>query len=382
MNRSKEKKGNENGLLKRILLRLYAIPGGLIFGITNTARCRNSNRNKEILHAVEKKNPKVVLEFEYALKGVMITIGCDECGIDEEESAGILMEDHSNLSLFEQTNTSYETEGTGSLFSEHLMTGNQDGGDDGREIKVGGKKEKTNYSPSWPSSLDIGSSGRSLYKGFKTDRSSDEDYIPTERNVKKLTKIKDIPMNLGSNKTSKKTGMGDNKHAGAIEVSATPENANKRENRFRRVPTKETIEETQVTETQVTLPSTVPYGGSSINEALFKAIHQQKNTLRQIHLHCALTQATSLLRSLRPVRPEFCCNVRKHPVLPWLPGHALSILTRRHVVPVPWLRFYSLLSHDGASFTLPLPRALTYFSCHLHRRLVRPSLESHVYRVD
>ena len=82
-------------------------------------------------------------------------------------------------------------------------------------------------------------------------------------------------MNLGSNKTSEKTGMGDNKHAGAIEVSATPENANKRENRFRRVSTKEAIEETLVTETQVTLPSTVPYGGSSINEALFEAIHQQ-----------------------------------------------------------------------------------------------------------
>ena len=190
MNRGKEKKGNENGLLKRILLRLYAIPGGLIFGITNTARCRNSNRNKEILHGVEKKNPKVVLEFEYALKRVMITIGCDECGIDEEGSAGMLMEDHSNLSSFEQTNTSYKTEETGSLFSEHLMIGNQDGGDNGREIKVGGKKEKTNNSPSWPSSLDIGSCKRSLYKGFKTDRSSDEDYIPTERNVKKLTKIR------------------------------------------------------------------------------------------------------------------------------------------------------------------------------------------------
>ena len=112
------------------------------------------------------------------------------------------------------------------------------------------------------------------------------------------------------------------------------------------------------------------------------SIHQQKNTLRQIRLRCALTQAMSLLRSLRPVHPEFRRNARKHPVLPGLPGHALSILTRRCVVPAPWLRFYSLLSHDGASFTLSLPRALTYFSCHLHRRLVRPSSESHVYRVD
>ena len=111
-------------------------------------------------------------------------------------------------------------------------------------------------------------------------------------------------------------------------------------------------------------------------------IHQLKNTLCQIRLRCAQTQATSLLRSLRPVRPEFRRNARKHSVLPGLPGHTLSILTQRHVVPAPWLWFYSLLSYDGASFTLPLPRALTYFSCHLHRWLVRPSSESDVYRVD
>ena len=90
--------------------------------------------------------------------------------------------------------------------------------------------------------------------------------------------------------------------------------------------------------------------------------HQQKNTLRQIRRRCALMQATLLLRSLRPVRPEFRRNARKHPVFPGLLGHALSILTGRRVVLVPWLRFYSLLSHDGASFTLSLPRALTYFS--------------------
>jgi len=37
-------------------------------------------------------------------------------------------------------------------------------------------------------------------------------------------------------------------------------------------------------------------------------MHQQKNTLRYIRRRCALTQATSLLCSLRLVRPEFRCN--------------------------------------------------------------------------
>jgi len=56
--------------------------------------------------------------------------------------------------------------------------------------------------------------------------------------------------------------------------------------------------------------------------------HQQKNTLRQIRRCCALTQATALLRSLRPVRPEFRCN-------------ALYLRTRRRVVLTPWLHLSS-----------------------------------------
>jgi len=56
--------------------------------------------------------------------------------------------------------------------------------------------------------------------------------------------------------------------------------------------------------------------------------HQQKNTLGQIRRRCVLMQATSLLRSLRPVRPEFRCN-------------ALYLLTRRRVVLTPWLHLSS-----------------------------------------
>ena len=77
-------------------------------------------------------------------------------------------------------------------------------------------------------------------------------------------------------------------------------------------------------------------------------------------------EATLLLHSLGPVGTEFHHNARKHPVLPGLPGHSLPLLTRHRVVLAPWLRFYSLPYHDGAGFTLPLPRALTYFSFHLY----------------
>jgi len=57
-------------------------------------------------------------------------------------------------------------------------------------------------------------------------------------------------------------------------------------------------------------------------------IHQQKNTLRQIRRCFALTEATSLLRSLCPVLPEFRCN-------------APYPLTRRRVVLTPCLHLSS-----------------------------------------
>ena len=260
------------GLLKRAVLQSYVIPEGITFGITHTAGCSNSDRNDEILQAVEKTNPKVMIEFEFALKGVMITIGCNECGIDKNQTSGLLMENHSEGSSFEQTEGISSSEGTGSLFSEQLMTGVQGEENDGRVIKVGGRKDEVNYSPSWPLSMEIGSSERSLYKNFKTDRSSDEDYVPENKGIEKLIEVKDASMNLGDNKTSEGTGMGDRKHATGIQVSATPEKTNNRENRFERKSRTETIDRTPVGETQVSMPSTVPDGGSSINEALFEAI--------------------------------------------------------------------------------------------------------------
>jgi len=54
----------------------------------------------------------------------------------------------------------------------------------------------------------------------------------------------------------------------------------------------------------------------------------KKSTLPQIRRCCALMQATSLLRSLRSVRPEFRCN-------------ALYLLTRRCVVLTPCLHLSS-----------------------------------------
>ena len=129
-----------------------------------------------------------------------------------------------------------------------------------------------NYSPSWPSSLDIGSSEKNLYKGFKMHRSSDEDYTPSEPRGKRMEEIRDTPMNLGENKTTELTGMGDSKHAVTKEVSRTPDADKNRGRRLGRRMREDTIENTPIGETQISLPSTIPYGGSSVNDVLLEAI--------------------------------------------------------------------------------------------------------------
>jgi len=91
MDGKRELVGKSECLIKRVVMTSYAIPESIRFGLTHEEICRNRNRNKEILYVVEKANAKVVAEFEFALKGGMVTIGCENCGIDKEESAGVLL---------------------------------------------------------------------------------------------------------------------------------------------------------------------------------------------------------------------------------------------------------------------------------------------------
>ena len=89
----------------------------------------------------------------------------------------------------------------------------------------------------------------------------------------------------------------------------------------------------------------------------------KKSTLCQIGRHCIPTQATSLLRFLRPLRPEFCCNAYKHYMLPVLPGNALYLLTGRRVVLTPCLR----LSSGSLHFLLmTAPASHCLFCAHSH----------------
>ena len=109
------------------------------------------------------------------------------------------------------------------------------------------------------------------------DRSSDEDYIPSSSKMKKMEEIRDTPMNLGGNKTTELTGMGDSKHAVIKEVSATPEVAKKKVHRSMKLDKPKTITDAPMNNSQISLPSTVPYGGSSVNEVLLEAIEEMES---------------------------------------------------------------------------------------------------------
>ena len=232
-------------LLVRVSTKSYMVPEGFPVIITHVGNCGNGEIDGKLVESVMRAKPSTVNELEVATKAVLAHAGCNSmCKIEKGNTAGIVYKDHSDNSSYEQSSAMDTDNGTASLIEENLMTGNQGESDDGRMITVGGKPQgNANYSPSWPSSLDIGSSEKSLYRNFRMDRSSDESYIPSKVVVPELVELKDTPMNLGNNKTSEKTGMGDSKHA------------------------VEKIPETQI-ESSYKLPSTVGYSVSATQDIL------------------------------------------------------------------------------------------------------------------
>ena len=263
----------EEKLLIRAVRRSYVIPEGVRIIIEHVEGCNRAREDERLIDCVRRSNPGTANELQVTMRIALAFIGCKRgCRMDKEDTTGLLIDEHSDKSSYRPSEPEYTSQGTGSLFSEQLMTGNQGENDGGRVITIGENKDIANQSPSWPSSLDIRSSERSLYRGFKMDRSSDEDYVASISKRKIMEEIRDTPMNLGGNKTTELTGMGDSKHAVTKEVSATPEVAKRKGNRSKKKDKSESIEQTPVKERQESLPSTIPYGGSSVNNILLEAI--------------------------------------------------------------------------------------------------------------
>jgi len=240
----REEVGKSGNLLKRVVMTSFAIPEGITMGITHENKCRYANRNNERQYLVEKAKPKVVTEFEFALRRVMLSIGCERYGVENDQSAGILF-DHSQDTGYKQ-GTSQRSEDDVSINSPSASAVS-----------------------SWGNSTIIEklpSSERSLYKNYHEDRTSDEDYNPSG------TVSKEVSINLGNGKNTEGTGVGNSKYATEVSTTASPTMTNRgRKFRFRK---EETIEKTPIPETELLLPSSVQYERSSVDMALLEAVNE------------------------------------------------------------------------------------------------------------
>jgi len=239
-------------LVRRVVLTLYALPMGLTIRMKHVDGSKKAKEDEGIMSLVERANLKVVSELEMVLKRIMITIGYNGCGVDKEESAGVLF-DHSQDDEYIQSSVPR---------SEDYMSI---------------ESPSASAVSSWGNStiLDrLQSSERALYKNYEDDRISGEDYRPPKGKISK--RLEEVAMRLEGGNTMEDNGIGDSKHAVEVQCSEekqiTPKVSKPVRFRGQKESSIERIEDTRVAETQVTLPSTVSYEGSSINDILREAI--------------------------------------------------------------------------------------------------------------
>jgi len=233
---SREEVRNSRRMLVTVLTTSWAMPNGMPIKLRHVRGCRNSNNEEIILRVVERARPATVTEYEMSLKSVLLTLGCTNCGVDKTTSAGVLFR-HSKNSEYEPPTQESVSSGTGRS-------------PNGSQVSSWGNSTILDRLPSLE---------RALYKGYKDDRSSDGDYLPKN--------VGDVAMTMDGNRNTEGSGFGDSKYA-VKEVTATLLSVAN----GRRVQTVDSAEDTPIEETQEPLPSTVPHGGSSINDALLEAI--------------------------------------------------------------------------------------------------------------
>jgi len=244
--RKRAEVGKSGKMVARVLITSYALPDGLRFSLKHVNDCPNANRDDEVWKFVGKVDPRVVSELEVVLRGALLTIGCNGYGLNKKCSAGLLF-NHSQD-------------------SEYVPSQSQ-----GSESYVSIMSPRSSAPSSWGASTILGhlpTSERELYRKFREDRSSDDDYQP-----RKATN-KEVAMTMNDGKTTEANGIRDSKHA-SVDVPATAEPVR---SMWRGAANKtESIEQSPVEETQLSLPSTVAYNRSSVDEMLIHAIGEIEN---------------------------------------------------------------------------------------------------------
>ena len=191
----REEIGRIRCLVRRVVMTSYALPMGLTVRLRHANGCRNREEDERIMGLVERANPKVVSELEMVMKGIMMTIGYNDYEVDKEESAVVLFE-HSQ--------------------DDKYVLSSIPNSEDYMSIE----SPSASAVSSWGNSTifdRLESSERALYKNYKDDRMSDEDYRPTKG--RKKENLVDVAMSLEGGKTTEGNRIGDSKHAVEVECS-------------------------------------------------------------------------------------------------------------------------------------------------------------------
>jgi len=93
---SREEVRDDGKLLATVLTRSWALPNGMQIKLSHTEGCRNAGNDALIMNVIEKANPMTITEFEIGLQATMLTIGCENYGVDKTRSAGVLFRHSQN----------------------------------------------------------------------------------------------------------------------------------------------------------------------------------------------------------------------------------------------------------------------------------------------
>ena len=187
-----EKPGSEGKLLTKLHVNSYKVPKGLYLTFVHVGRCMNGDKEEAWNRLITSGEPKCISELNALLRALFGMSGCERCHVDKTTVAGLLF-NHSQDDLFSVGSTPSDGDSYVSMETASDISG------------------------SWPASEIISQlplSEQKLYGSkFKSDNSSDSDYVPPKqvRTAMKLGSAQDMPMTMEGGTDTENTGRGNSK---------------------------------------------------------------------------------------------------------------------------------------------------------------------------
>jgi len=168
------------GLVSAVRHEYQAPAGGLDFlHFCHSPLCANSTfvANNYICGVVNGTKVESWRDVEIAVSAAMASHGCDGCGLDKESSSGLYFRQHSQG---ESTFVPSQLTSSGSLVSTQdvLPAPAPSMVEPGAPSRPRNSQVMDSHDNGLPPSLEISSGERKMYRRFRMDCSSDEDYVP------------------------------------------------------------------------------------------------------------------------------------------------------------------------------------------------------------